>query len=615
MTQSSQYKSSYLPKARGAFDFETWLWVNPRACGFMWGPPWLRKREIFIDSESKNPAVVAKQALWHMARMPDGVREWWGHNAGKFDSLFILQAAADLGWKCRCHIAGGRVITLKIEGPNGEFKIHDSMAVVPGALKKIAESFELKSRKLLGDDDYSKDVREWAIERLTEGCYADCECVLELLEKVETLFQQEGGQLKPTFSGAALSVVGAHTQLLDMRKLQGINTICRNSYMGGRVEVYRHTPQYELKEWDINSSYPYSMSQPLPWLYSGQSFKLQAAADFESDTRAGVIDATVSVPDTYLPVLPWRHPKHGGIYFPVGTWRAHFDSRELRYAVANGARIESLHSMQVFSVEQPFTAFIDAFYRLKANSTGAKREFYKLVLNGCYGKFAMKPEREEVHIYGTQDEAIESAFLPKHKNRFRFLSASDMRFVAIASEVWSKQTHYALASAITANSRVALHGYLSAAEKIAYTDTDSIHASRRSEMARFESTDCGALKVELDNYSGVFAAPKIYGLTENKLDGKKHFASKGFPVSEETFNRILKGEVIESQRMHLALRQLKADNQVRRSLFGRSWKGLSTKRRPLYDADGDTTPWNVKQLLSDEHLLAVSPLAKWLSKD
>lgn len=574
-----------------------------------------------------------------MARLcAEGIKEWWAHNGGKFDGLFILEALKQLNWKVNAHITGGRIIMAKVHSPHGTFYLRDSFAVVPGKLEDIAKSFRLKQQKLFTKEDYTK-VKEWSIEKLTAGCYVDCECVLELLDCIECLFKNNGGSLKGTFSSSAFTVVASHVSIIDMRPHVDVNEQCRDAFTGGRVEVLKHTPQYALTEFDINSSYPWAMTQQLPWRFHGRYIGREASKHYASGAL-GVVEVTVYTPDTYLPVLPWRHPRHKGIFFPVGEWRGRFDSEELRYAVKCGVRIKTLHTMHVFTSESPFSEFVRSFYSLKSNSpAGPEREFYKLCLNGATGKFSQKPEREEIVIYESQEEAIDEALRRKDKRlpQLRFLSSGDHRYVAIPSTRWAKQTHYALAGAITAQSRMRIHQYISAAHKPAYTDTDSIHAARESSgLARLESAALGMLKKELDDYSGIFAAPKLYACIANTqtpdkdggLEYKKKFKSKGFPVSEETFSRIIEGtkgtndqgEVtwnsskIESPRMQLAKRQLKGDNTVRRPLTARSWKGRSTKRRPLMTADGDTTPWNVKELLADQHLSATSPLAKWLSK-
>ena len=579
----------------------------------MWGPKGNREKKIFIDHESTNPQSVTESALRFMATKPANTSVWYGHNAGKFDSLFLLQGVHALGWKAKCHIAGGRIIALEVKSPKAKFKIHDSYAIVQSKLKKAAKDFRLSSKKLLTKDDYSIDVRKWKIERLIEGCFADCEVVLDLLDVAETLFENHGGKLKTTFSSSALTVVKSNSTLpfqdfSTSKKLIDLNSTARKSFNGGRVEVFTHTPQYLLKEWDINSSYPHSMSQSVPWEFVKATSGKEAADWFDSTDFGGTVEATVSVPDTYLPVLPYRDEDNDGIFFPIGQWRGFFDADELRYAIEQGTKLVSLHNFWIYTKEKPFGKFISDFYELKSKSKGAMREFCKLVLNGCYGKFAQKPENEEVIIMESELEANALAFDDEYRHRIRYINASDSRFIALTTIKWPKHTHYALASAITALSRISLHKHLSKAKRLAYCDTDSIHASPQTDLTSAESSLLGGLKVELDNYYGIFAAPKIYGLFPVK--GKPHFASKGFPVDEKTWRRVVAGEVVETKRMQLAKRQMRRSNVVERPLTSRSWHGISAKRKPIDGPNGDTTPWTVQELRNKIHLQARSPVAR-----
>ena len=106
---------------RGAFDFECWEWVNPRACGFLWGPANAREWECAIDKKSTNPERLACDALEMLARIAkeDGICEWWAHNGGRYDVAFILRAIQLLGWEATGHVAGGRVVVLRQDVPGG----------------------------------------------------------------------------------------------------------------------------------------------------------------------------------------------------------------------------------------------------------------------------------------------------------------------------------------------------------------------------------------------------------------------------------------------------------------------------------------------------------------
>lgn len=593
---------------RGAFDFECYDWVNPRCCGLLYGVKGERQWDFFVDERNEDPKSIARNVLQFMSTFPADTKQWWAHNGGKFDVLFLLEALEPLGFNASAFVSGGRVITLKVHTPNGTFSIQDSYSVIPSSLKKAAESFQCDSRKIFTDDDYSQDVRTWSLQRLEDGCRADCEVVLELLDKAETLFESEGGKLKTTFSSSAFSVVQSHANIVDMRKHEHTNRVARRSYHGGRVEVYKHTPQYNISEWDINSSYPASMSRVLPWEFRG-FYSRNRSAHLYSSGHEGMVEASIFVSSQYLPVLPWRHPVDDGLYFPTGQWRAWFSACELRYAVSVGsAKINKIFGFLDFKAKQPFEAMIASFYKLKAESTGAKREFYKLCLNGSYGKFAQKPEKEELRIFSSEKDALAYVHEEKNRRKCRFVSKDNLKYITRDVFGWSKQTHFALASYITAYSRILLHGFLSNAKRIAYADTDSVHADASSDLP--VSNALGALKLERKNIRAIYAAPKIYSLAS--LDGSEetHYALKGFPVDASSFAEVISEGSVTRERMALAKSQLRKGSAPMRVKDSKTWSGRSMKRRPLYGtADGDTEPWHVKDLLNDAHKKALSPVA------
>lgn len=614
---------------RGAFDFETYEWTNPFFCGFAWGPPGERQTYEICDparvrdGRKYDPDKVAEMALlfmWHT----EEVTEWWAHNMGKFDGLFLVAAAQRLRWSVEGTVAGSsRIIQLKLRPPGQKRAVivRDSFAVAPARLKDNAKDFELPSaKKIFTEDDYTKDPRTWPLEHLREGCIRDCILVLELLERLETLVSDWGGELKSTFSSSALSIVKAKLQergeeipshkklgvLLPSGKFEPftwMNATAREGYYGGRVEVFHHLPQGTLTEWDVCSSYPWSMSQRLPWVPLGQAN--QRALDLlMSGELEGMVEARVTIPrDTQFPCLPFK-PKTKGVFFPVGSWKAWFPAVELRYAMTQGVHVEPLNGL-LYRAASPFLEFVEEVYSLKQTAKGAVRSFAKLVLNGGYGKFGQKPERANLLIFGDEGEALDYA--AERPGRVSKLSP-DWMAVAVHQTMWAHHAHFAVASYITALSRIKLHRAIMQSKGLAYGDTDSIHAKelRPSEHVQF-GTGLGEWKEELRGYKATFYAPKIYRLTEST--GKEHFAAKGFPVNAESFAKLIAGTEVHVERTRLIKSQLKAnDKTTRRTNEEKVWRGLSGKRAPL--PDGSTRPWDVKELRVEKHKQAVSPAFK-----
>ncbi len=611
-----------MPNERGTFDFEAWEWVNPLCCGFAWGDIRNPSTHFIHDKTARSPDKLAESALLYMLEH-ESVDQWWAHNLGKYDGLFISAAAIRLGFKQTARLAGGnRVIELEVSSKGRRVTFRDSYAVVPSSLADAAVGFELPSRKLFTKDDYSKDVRTWNTNRLREGCITDCRLVLELLDKVETLFQGWGGELRRTFSSAALNVVKKRLaedgkQIPNHFDNPDINPIARQAYYGARVEVLHHMPARRLVEYDVNSAYPAAMSQVVPWEYKKTHEGKSAQSVLDSD-REGLVRAIVTVPNRLdIPPLPFKLSPDSGIYFPTGTWEGWFPACELRYAREECDVKAKCDTFIEYTSEKPFTKFIEEVYTLKSTAKGALRTFAKYVLNGCYGKFGEKPEHSTLIHFETEYEALKAI----QENEGCYSLGGDSRSVALQYVRWAKHSHFGVASYITGRARTALHRYLVQSQKPAYCDTDSIHCEAWDGQS---SNELGGLKLELNDYEGTFYAPKIYRLKPDT--GREHLACKGFPVHREAFERMLESALdtlrhipkqlrrkVQVDRMRLLKSQLRGTDNTPKTAVARitqfkHWAGLSMKRKPF--DDGSTEPWTVNELREGKHTTAVSPAIK-----
>lgn len=689
---------------RCAFDFETYGWeaektVNPLSCAFVWGPPGERKEYWLHDDTREQPLALGQTVLrsMHSLVLNEGIKEFWAHNLGKFDGLFLLGAAYDMGWKMDGILASGsRVISLDLYPPKSNDKvvckdsallvesltnkresrdyeddpvrIFDSFNLVPSALghKSVpcggccACDFELASKKLFTNSVYAGDMRDLRVEDLRAGNLADCHLVLELIEKVETLVEDFGGKLKRTFASTAMGIVQKRLKKegykqpdfrpnkTNLRAKRGlgetldrvhINEMANEATYGGRVEVFHHMPIQMMTELDVCSSYPSSMCNPLPWDYMGRT---RSHKDIEKriiNDEMMIVQATVNVPKTcWIPPLPYQAEKttHDGLFFPTGKWTGWWTGVELAYAMTLGVTAQ-FHEAHVFTKESPFTSFIHELYALKDIS---KREgkkaltsFVKFLLNGSYGKFGESPEHEKLHVFADEYEAAD--YQDENPNVKVTVSGHDGRFASVSHVNWSATAHYAIAAHITAYSRILIHKGAMNAHGLAYMDTDSLHC----EAYRGDTGSAlGQLKYELTDdagrslfYAGKFYAPKIYRLVEvedcirakciennwpkEDHEGKKHVtrACKGFPTNDEAFSKMVGSAVdpevfVRVERMQLMKSQLKSKTPglVKRVGQNKRWGGYSVKRRPFQD--GETEPWDVKEIAAGKHSEARSPL-------
>lgn len=578
--------------------------VLPVAAAVASGPPGKRDVVFFGDWNAKKKQwrdLSVLEVLEHMELRTqlDGISSWWAHNGGRFDYLFLAHVALGAGWGLTGHSAAGRLVYMCLTSPRG-VKLHffDSQALVPAALKKAAQDWCLPTQKLLGDDDYSKDPRTWHPERMRAGVEADALAVLELVEAVETQAEEWEGKLSATFSGTAFSVLrGMYgRELPDMRRETALNLVTRLAYTGGRVEVLRHHPRGRVFCYDVNSSYPWSMTQELP---NAPRSELGERELKRQKWRAlcGVVEARVTVPDQHLGPLPWVHPE-GGLYFPTGTWMGWFHPVELANAADHhGVTVRAQKALTFEPIR--FSRFVEKLYALKRTSQGAVREFAKLCLNGGYGKLGQHPERETLR--GFSSELACDAFIAdlpvEMLGKVRQISP---QVVAEPVLRWSRNTNYATAGAITANSRVKiLEALRLAGSDACYTDTDSVHTTARLPGQLLDETALGLFKLERMCVRARYYAPKLYALHLSKPEKGKLFKAKGFPVQRGEFEAVVAGELVARERMQLLKGQARSGRPPLRLLEEKRWLGFSNKR--AHEGGGLTRPWTVDELQRGEH--------------
>lgn len=592
----------------GTYDFETYKWTKPLCVGVYFGD---NETDFYLNRN--NPLDVARTAIEMMLDIADeyDVKQWWAHNGGKFDALLIIEALKSMP-DCEAEgiVAGGRIISLRItEHTSGVvIDLKDSYAVIQSNLAKALESFEIPHKKHFTKEFYasletdSMGMCKLSDDELERGCLDDCRALHALLTKVSGMFVDWGGKLKGTFSSSALSVVKSEVDIPRHDGEQWANLSCRQAYFGGRVEVFNHAPSFKLREYDVTSSYPWSMAQDLPWeLVGREDDGYNANPKFLS-----ICYATVNVPAMHIPPLPFSPPT-GGLFFPVGNWAGWFTQAELCYARDCGVKV-TVHNSVCYTRAKPFSAYINKLFADKALATGARREFDKLCLNGSYGKLAEKPEKEILKIFASSEDGICYVRESNDPTQCTPLVDNDYSVISEKRFQWPSHTHYAAASFITAYSRILLHRHLCAADYPVYCDTDSIHCQFGKCLDTHVNEDLGGLKVELDSYKGRYYAPKLYELHPDK--GEPVYASKGFPVNPEAFRQIVTGNKVGKRRMQLVKTQLRkqsAPMMIEAIDNMKDWAGNSAKRRVISDCE--TTPWDVEDLIEGRHLDSRSPLA------
>lgn len=367
----------------------------------------------------------------------------YAHNMGSFDGLFLpawlernnqwisykvmpvqarIQAIEVWRYNKNRYRGGADAIkraNKKDRKQYGVIRILDSFRVLPSALDKIAKAFGLEGKLKEMSLDTHEDDPLW--EKYNE---IDCIQLFKVIEKYkELIIQQLGGEVGITAPSTAIKLLRRKYLPNDYKIYRNMHfenctaaescdgcahNFFRAGYFGGRTEIY--TRKGAGWYYDVNSSYPFSMTKPQP---VGEMVELGENEDFtryanDLENYVGFVRCTVEIPkDTYLPPLPVQH--QGKLKFPAGRFSGTWDWCELRAFRRIGAKILHVEKSVWLRSYRFLTQYVRDLYAMRKKDDPKYRgpalsEVAKLTLNSTFGKFGMDPERIEMVILKPGEE-------------------------------------------------------------------------------------------------------------------------------------------------------------------------------------------------------------------
>ena len=164
-----------------------------------------------------------------------------------------------------------------------------------------------------------------------------------------------------------------------------IQEMAYRSYYGGRFEILKRGFVGEAYLYDINSAYPYAITQ-IPDLSKGNWIKRKT---IHKDAKLGFFKIKANVPDCkYVPPFPFR-TKHD-IIFPSGEFETYCTMTELQACESKSFyRILEGYQFITNSDIYPYREFIENLYQkrmeLKQQNNPLQLPI-KIILNSIYGK-------------------------------------------------------------------------------------------------------------------------------------------------------------------------------------------------------------------------------------
>jgi hypothetical protein len=483
-------------------------------------------------------------------------------------------------------------------------KFYDSLNLFPrwsvaglGAMvgmPKLSVSKEILFRLSKGEHYLNFDLFEQ--KEIERYCIRDAEILYKSLALIQDTVMDLGGNLRPTISGASMDVYRRRFHKWPWHTLgESTNKLARGAYYGGRVEPFQLGYIPNVSMYDTNSLYPYVQNNikfPHP-----NSLQLLTLPPLHGDwwKWEGVCQAKVTVPQCYIPPLPYKH--EGKLFFPYGTMDSIWTLWELRMALMAGAMLHGvswvLGTPKTFN---PFHEYIDTLYSLRSkylHEGDPQANILKLLMNSLYGRFGLDPDKglyRAVTLTGTSrdDELVGY----KTYNLGNYVIA----YGRIEGMNQPAYVNLLFAAQIASSARVHLYNSLvEQGEQSIYCDTDSIITQGSMDT----KDQLGGWRQEFTGASVEIIAPKEYAIS---VPGQKpEYVVKGIPFYKN--EEYIKNGAVNFMRavsIREGFQQHKDPSTWIEVLHTRDFS--IPKRRPVDDEftfaerTTQTIPWNVNEL-------------------
>lgn len=507
---------------------------------------------------------------------------FYAHFGGRFDASFFVSYLVSRGIEARFMFSGSMAVMIKIKMDGMTFTLIDSGRLYPASLKDIAKAIGMEKG---GPDDESLKEDFFAnssIWELMKYNQLDCEILWQAVYEFQRRVRDIGSDLQVTLASTAMHLFRRKYLKRDIKTDNWVNARSRESYFASRVEVFQRNC-VDGKMYDINSSFPYSMTFPCPGAIERIRMKNGMGSLMlpENEDAIFIADVEFVVPENYLTPVPYRHDD-GRVFFPVGRWRQWLTSIDVAELLRIGGKILDCHNAVHFEPFDDLAAYAtDLYARRKAATDPTDKQVFKLLLNSLYGKFAESEEKQAVIVNPNADDMMKLD--PDNEIMPGVWFAPEIATVA--------HVHVPISAHITAIARRTLYSHLEASDDVYYCDTDSIVTTSTLET----SDDLGGLKLEATG-SGLFLQPKVYRFGEK-------VRAKGFSLGKKNprgnFDTLVSGgEVIVQQ--HMSIKQMFRKGVLEPQEFTLKKHLQNFKPKRCTFENGDTRPWHIRELLHPE---------------
>jgi hypothetical protein len=331
---------------------------------------------------------------------------WYGHAAGIYDSLLVVDRLTSRGIKFQADEAAQRITRLVC----GALNLRDSYSLFPAPLDDLCGMINRPVPKLPWSCICSRDcggycqipARTAAGKHdpdLEDYCVADCRDLYDGIAKLMERTAADGIDLRGTLGSTAWAHAKMRLGLPDAEfPSWDIWRRIRLADKPGRLFIIRPTADGPGSHSDIINAYPAALQRAeLP---VGECSEVGGRRAMGALVQAlpGIYSATVRVPDDcFLPPLPWKIG--GRTVYPTGTFSGTWCLPELAAAADRGVEILECHSAIIWEAAIPvFGDLMTELYALRksAGKRTAYGQWLSRLAKALCGKLAEGPERSRV---------------------------------------------------------------------------------------------------------------------------------------------------------------------------------------------------------------------------
>ena len=514
------------------------------------------EKQSFYISDYNSEFEMIKAAFNFLNKRKYHYNRVYVHNLSKFDGVFLLKYLSEIG-SVKPLMRNQSLYELKIRLFNDNKQkyiiiLRDSYLILPSSLSKLSKAFQISNPKtifpifavndmpldyigilpnikyFLSKEDYFNyikqiegNVKNWDLRKeLIKYCENDVISLHQVIKKFSfEIFDMYRIDIHKylTLSSIAFAIYRSNylknNQSIPKISGQMFKDIYQ-SYKGGLVDMF--IPEgSNLFSFDVNSEYPEAMCKDMP---GGYTQYIQGDISLKDPNIFGFYKAEIIAPENLdMPVLPVKYK--GSTICALGTWTDWYFTEELRDAEKYGYKIKLIQGYN-FQRKNLFKNFVEDLYLIKEETPKINPRYtiIKFILNMTYGRFGMRPDKEET-VLVSKEKAI-NYLLDSNKDvieHFVFENNSEfIRYNQIVSEEKSDNNFnipsvsISIASAVVAYGRIKINmlKHLNNV-KTYYSDTDSVFTDKVLPKDLVGSK-LGQLKLENNIKFGYFIAPKVY---------------------------------------------------------------------------------------------------------